>query len=179
MPASFTLTTVANIPTLTIASGNKKPVAYQASLAGAALAAGKVGTIARAASKKSLPEQAKSGGFHTFAGLIAATFPKAAIQFDTAVRATLDAYTALHAQETDEAVRTVLERKIGAMARVSSPHCREGFSTLVQIVLNQTAQNVAKPMKLSVAQRDVLALVIEYVALMAAPEPTPEPPPAA
>lgn len=148
-------------PSVALSFGTKKnPQSLPADAHGVALAAGKVGTEARKALKNNMPEQAANGTFAPFAGFIAASLPKVFKAFmgqlDTKRRGleTLKAADGEAWADKHEAVLVECQN--------FSLRSRIGFNMLVQFVLNN------KPEKLTKAQIEALALVDEYVAILAA-----------
>lgn len=137
----------------------KKPASIDISRAGAALAAGKVGTIARAAERASLPEQAMRGGYWAFSGYILASFPAVAKQFAAAQERQREIVKLL-----DNTVELTDAQAAKLKVATSGANCRIGFAMLVQL----TMDHAATASKISKAQQECLAQIRAFVALSAA-----------
>lgn len=167
-------------PTFALSIGTKAaPRSFVADRIGVALTNGKNGKEARTATKADMPMQAVNGGFHTFSGYLAATFPAAVAAFDDAVKLKLEDYQRLLKGETDPDVVGTLQSKIDRLtAAGQSVTNREGFNTFVQCILvwaegtpakEATAKRAAvpaKPRKMTAAQQEAMGIVLEYVRLI-------------
>lgn len=159
-----------NTPTFALAVGTKKTPQNFAlempCLSGVALTAGKAGREAKLAVKVDMPTQAANGGFHTFAGYLAATFPKAVSGYALRLKAQEESYVAMLTGETNEAIVASIEAKLEEIRKAQSPTNRAGFTVLVQTVLNWADQTATKPPKLTKAQIEGLDYLNKYVALI-------------
>jgi hypothetical protein len=161
-----------NTPTFAIKTGTAKaPQHFMAPRIGVCLTNGKNGRDARAAEKASMPHQARNGGFHTFAGYLAATFPKAVMGYAARLAAQRASYEAMLTGEADEAVLRSIQARLEECDKASTPTNRAGFTVLVQSIRVWADQGATKPPKLTKAQLEALALVEEYVTLVAPKKP--------
>lgn len=153
---------VSTVVTFALQIGTKKaPVEFNVPRIGVALAGGKAGTEARKAEKASLPQQAANGGFHSFAGFLAATFPKACASYEGKIRTRREIYVEeLTTAKGDEA-QSIADR-LDQLNKAATPTNKAGFTVFVQCVREWAAN--AK--KLTKAQEAALAQVDEYVRIV-------------
>lgn len=160
--------TLRNTPSFAVQVGTKKnPSAFMAPRIGVALTNGKAGREAKSAEKADMPTQAANGGFHTFAGFLAATFPKATAGYATRLEAQREAYAKMLDGEDNDAIAEHLNDKLAELAKASVPTNKAGFTVFVQTILNWADQSATKPPKLTKAQAEALDLVHQYTAKVA------------
>lgn len=142
--------------------GTKKaPISFAVPRQGVALAAGKAGTEARKAEKASLPQQAANGGFHTFAGFLAATFPKACALYEGKIKTRREIYVEeLSTAKGEEA--QALADKLDQLNKAATPTNKAGFTVFVQCIREWASS--AK--KITKTQETALVQVDEYVRLV-------------
>lgn len=160
-----------NTPSFAIQTGTKKnPSAFMAPRIGVALTNGKAGREAKSAEKADMPTQAANGGFHTFAGFLAATFPKAAASYEVRRAAAVARCDEdLQDPHMPEENRAYVEAKRAALLQSSTPTNKAGFTEFVRCIVSWADQAVAKPPKLTKAQVEALDLVHQYAAKVAKP----------
>ena len=153
---------IVTVTTFALQIGTKKaPVEFNVPRVGVALAGGKAGTEARRAEKASLPHQAANGGFHSFAGFLAATFPKACAAYEGKISTRREIYAEELVTAKDSEAQSVAD-KLDQLNKAASPTNKAGFTVFVQCVREWAAN--AK--KLTKAQEAALAQVDEYVRLV-------------
>ena len=151
-----------NFTVFALQVGTKKaPIAFEVPRVGVALANGKAGSEARKAEKASLPQQAANGGFHTFAGFLAATFPKACTAYEGKIKTRREIYVEELSTAKGEEAQLIAD-KLDQLNKAATPTNKAGFTVFVQCVREWAAS--AK--KLSKSQEAALVQVDEYVRLV-------------
>lgn len=152
--------------TVSVSIGTKKaPLALHISRDGAALAAGRIGNDARKAERGDLATQARNGAYWKASGFLLASLPAVAKIFGKAQE---------RQRELAELFEGTVELTEAQQAKLkmatAGANCREGFSLLVQLILNWKAERVAAGKGITKAQAEAIAVAERYVELSALAE---------